>query len=342
MNKIGFACKWIDDPSQVDGIKPTDDCKKYNTGTTTVAWLNRQTKTIAEAKLWSLVKQNIESTRKLVQKVGTLDEHLRMVRISSDILPVYTHNNWNYFYILPDVVQYMENHFRQIGDIARNNSVRISFHPGQFCVLASDRPDVVENSIAEFEYHADMARWMGYGKTFQDMKINVHISGKLGAAGFRAAYSKLSDVAKNCITVENDEHVFGLDDCLNIADLCPIVLDIHHHFVKTGEYIEANDPRIEKVVQSWRGIVPTIHYSNSIESIWADNYSNCKPDRQLLLESGVNKQQLRAHSNFYINSALNDWALTHSTWADIMCESKGKNLASFELYAYRQRSQNNL
>ena len=342
MNKIGFACKWIDTPSQIDGIKPTDDCKKYNTGTTTVAWLNSQTKTTAEAKLWSLMKQNIEATRKLIQKVGTLDEHLRMVRISSDILPVYTHEQWVYFWRTEDVQAYASKAFAEVGRIARDNGVRISFHPGQFCCLASDNSGVVDRSLEEFEYHADMARWMGYGKTFQDMKINVHVSGKLGAAGFRAAYEKLSDVAKNCITVENDEHVFGLDECLDLIDLCPVVLDIHHHWVKTGEHIEANDPRIEKVVQSWRGVVPTIHYSNSIESIWADNYSNIRPDRQLLLESGVKKQQLRAHSNFYINSALNDWALTHSAWANIMCESKGKNLASFELYAYRQRNKDNL
>ena len=50
--RIGFACKWIDRPDQVDGIKPKDDCKKYNTGSTTVAWLNRQTKDVAVEKLW--------------------------------------------------------------------------------------------------------------------------------------------------------------------------------------------------------------------------------------------------------------------------------------------------
>ena len=89
-HKIGFACKWIDRPDQVDGIKPKDDCKQYNTGSTTVAWLNRQTQDVAEQKLWDLMQQNIESTRKLVERVGALDEHFRMVRISSDILPVYT------------------------------------------------------------------------------------------------------------------------------------------------------------------------------------------------------------------------------------------------------------
>ncbi len=27
-HRIGFCCKWIDTPAQVNGIKATDDCKK--------------------------------------------------------------------------------------------------------------------------------------------------------------------------------------------------------------------------------------------------------------------------------------------------------------------------
>jgi UV DNA damage repair endonuclease len=100
MSKIGFACKWIDHAGQVDGIKPTDDAKQYNTGSTTVAWLKRQSQQVAEEKLWDLMKGNIEAVRKLVEKVGTLDESLRMVRISSDILPVYTQLDYSYFWRL--------------------------------------------------------------------------------------------------------------------------------------------------------------------------------------------------------------------------------------------------
>ena len=59
--KIGFACKWIDRPDQVNGIKPKDECKRYNTGATTVAWLNRQTREVAEQKLWDLMKQNVKT-----------------------------------------------------------------------------------------------------------------------------------------------------------------------------------------------------------------------------------------------------------------------------------------
>ena len=73
MKRIGFACKWIDRPDQVDGIGPKDDAKQYNTGGTTVSWLKRQSQDVAEEKLWDLMKQNIESTRKLVERVGTLD-----------------------------------------------------------------------------------------------------------------------------------------------------------------------------------------------------------------------------------------------------------------------------
>ena len=43
---------------------------------------------------------------------------------------------------------------------------------------------------------------------------------------------------------------------------------------------------------------------------------------------------MRAHSNFYWNKAVNDWALTFNDQFDIMCESKAKNLASFELAKY--------
>ena len=330
--RIGFACKWIDRPDQVDGIKPKDECKALNTGTTTVAWLNRQSQNIAEEKLWDLMKGNIEATRKLVERVGALDENLRMVRLSSDILPVYTEPRWKFFYGLSDVRAYCERGFKQIGDVARKNNVRLSMHPGQFTVLASDNPDIVNRSIEEFEYHADMARWMGYGQSFQDFKINVHIAGRRGPDGIREAYQRLSVEARNTLTIENEEITHNLDTCLELADLVPIVLDIHHHWINSGEYIEPTDDRVKKVVDSWRGVRPTCHYSVSREEHLTDHPGHDRPDLRTLLESGHKKAKLRAHSNFYWNTAVNEWALSFRDQFDIMGESKAKNLASFDLY----------
>ena len=331
IKRVGFCCKWIDRPDQVDGIKPKDDAKKYNTGTTTVAWLNRQSQHIAEEKLWDLMKGNIEAVRKLVERVGALDENLRMVRLSSDILPVYTERSWKFFYRLSDVRAYCEREFARVGDLARKNNVRLSMHPGQFTVLASDNPDIVDKSIEEFEYHADMARWMGYGKTFQDFKINVHISGRQGPDGIRIAYGRLSPEARNTLTIENEEITHNLDTCLELADLVPIVLDIHHHWINSGEYIRPDDDRVKMVIDSWRGVRPVLHYSLSREEHLADHPGHTLPDLHSLMESGHKKAKLRAHSNFYWNTAANEWALSFLETHDIMCESKAKNLASFRL-----------
>jgi UV DNA damage repair endonuclease len=329
--KIGFACKWIDRPDQVDGIKKDDDAKQYNTGSTTVSWLKRQSQAVAEEKLWDLMKGNIKSTRKLVERVSKLDDRFRMVRLSSDILPVYTQPDFAYFWRLSDVRAYLEKEFAKVGNCARSANVKLSMHPGQFTVLASENPGIVDRSIEEFEYHADMARWMGYGKSFQDFKINVHISGKQGPAGIISAISRLSPEARNCITIENDENCWGIDASLELEKHCALVLDIHHHWIRTGEYIQPSDDRCQRVIDSWRSVRPTLHYSVSREDVLVGHCPNTMPDYANLLASGYKKQKMRAHSNFYWNKPVNDWALSFNDQFDIMCESKGKNLASFEL-----------
>lgn len=331
--KIGFACKWIDRPDQVDGISPKDDCKKYNTGSTTVAWLNRQSRDQAEQRLWDLMTQNIESIKLLVERVGDLEPRLRMMRLSSDILPVYTEPTWSYFWRQKDVRDYCESRFRVVGDLARAKNVRLSFHPGQFTVLSSENSNIVDRSIEEFEYHTDMARWMNYGRTFQDFKINVHISGRRGPAGIIDVLGRLSPEARNCITIENDEMSWGIDASLELVDHVALVLDLHHHWIATGEYIKSDDDRFKRITDSWRGVRPVIHYSYSRdEHLPIDFAHDSMPVMESLLAAGHKKQKLRAHSDFYPNRAANAWALSFLDQADIMCESKSKNLASFALY----------
>jgi UV DNA damage endonuclease len=111
-----------------------------------------------------------------------------------------------------------------------------------------------------------------------------------------------------------------------------LVLDIHHHWVNSGEYIEATDDRVKRIIDSWRGNRPVIHYSVSREDVLGSHPGHIRPDLPALLESGYKKQKLRAHSNFYWNQPVNEWALSFREDFDIMCESKAKNLASFALY----------
>ena len=326
--RIGFACKW----AEINKKGEIASTEGLNTGGTTLAWANRNKRSLVEEKIIDVAKTNILNTHALVKKVAALPEPLRMLRITSDMFSFYTHDDYKDFWHQPDIQSSLERWMAPIGETARQNNVRLSFHPDQFVVLASDRPEVVNKSIEEFEYHASMARFMGYGKTFQDMKINVHISGRQGPEGIRKAYQRLSPEARNCITIENEENAWGLDDCLTLSDLLPIVLDIHHHWVREGEYLEVSEKRVQSVIDSWRGIRPTLHYSVSREDILVGHCSNTLPDRESLIANGSNKQKLRAHSDYYWNHAVNKWAMTFNDKFDMMCESKAKNLASFKLY----------
>jgi hypothetical protein len=66
------------------------------------------------------------------------------------------------------------------------------------------------------------------------------------------------------------------------------------------------------------------------------------PDMPVLLETGYKKAKLRAHSDYYPNNSVNDWALSFLPYADIMCESKCKNLASIALHKYNMEKNNEL
>jgi hypothetical protein len=70
----------------------------------------------------------------------------------------------------------------------------------------------------------------------------------------------------------------------------------------------------------------------SREDVLVDHPMNIIPDHAALLESGYKKQKMRAHSDFYWNQLVTDWALTFWDRFDIQCESKGKNLSSAQVY----------
>jgi UV DNA damage endonuclease len=338
--RIGFACKYMH-PDQTQPKKLLEEIQRpLNTKSTTVQWLNRQTREIAEQRLWDIMVHNIDAYRRLIEYVGSLPQGLRMVRLGSDCLPVYTQQDWRYYWRLPDVRAYCEREFAKVGETARRLDVRLSMHPGQFTVLASDDADIVERSIEEFEYHTDIIRWMGYGRKFQDFKCNVHISGRQGPAGIKAALKRLTPEARNCITIENDENKWGLEHSLELANDLALVLDIHHHWCREGEYIQPNDDRIKRVIDSWRGVRPAMHYSCSREDLLSSHSTTQRPDFAALTEQGYKKAKLRAHSDYMWNTAVNDWALSHLEWADIMVEAKCKNLASIELYNYANNRTN--
>ena len=338
IRRLGFCCQWFHHDQTLKKKQLEEYQRPFNTRSTTVRWLNEH-KDEAEDKLQFVFHHNLESIKKLITKVGALPPERRMCRLSSPILPVATEATWKYYWSKPDVIAYCEKHFAEAGDLARKLDVKVSFHPGQFTVLASATPDIVERSIEEFEYHASMARMMGFGKSFQDgCKINIHISGRQGPQGIIDALPRLTPEARNLITIENDEMGWGLDASLELEKHVALVLDIHHHWIRDEEYIDAHDDRVKRVIDSWRGQRPTLHYSYSRDEALEPAGLGDKMHSQMhnikdLLALGCKKQKLRAHSDFLPNDTVNDWALSFWDNFDIQVEAKAKNLATDQLHA---------
>ena len=331
--KIGFCCKWLNDPNECGGMKVNAVDRDINGRSTTMRWL-REHADEAEQRQWDIMNHNARAALKLVERVGALVPERRMVRLGSEMLQGYTESSWIAWWQRTEIQDHCAKIFAPVGEAARRLGVRLSFHPGQFCVLASESDEIVERSILEFEYHADLARWMGYGSGWHDhgFKINVHLSGKGGPAKFLRTLGRLSTHARNLIAIENDEMTNGIDVTLAVAKHCALTLDIHHHWIRTGEYIQPSDARSQQVLESWRGTRPILHYSTSREDILVDHDTTTRPDLLTLLAAGHNKQKLRAHSDFCWNSSVNAWALTFADQWDIQVEAKGKNLASQQLY----------
>lgn len=328
IKRVGFACKFMhsDQSLKPKALKEIQGPLNYRG--TTIKWL-RENQDLAQERVYDIVEHNLAATERLVDYVSSLPLEQRMLRIGSDMLPAYTHADYGHYVKSNFITDTIATKLGAIGDKARANGVRMSMHPGQFTVLASDRPDVVENSIAEFEYHADLIRYMGYGREFQDFKCNVHISGRNGPDGIRAVLPRLSKEARNTITIENDENAWGIDSSLELADDLALVLDVHHHWCHSrGEYISPNDDRVKRVIDSWRGVRPAMHYSVSQEYLLKDHDVNVKPDFATLETQGHKKAKLRAHSDYMWNNAVNEWAGSFRDNFDIMVEAKAKNLAS--------------
>jgi UV DNA damage endonuclease len=186
---------------------------------------------------------------------------IRAFRVSSGIFPLATHPLSGYrLEMLPDGDE-VRRRLEIAGDVAARADIRLSFHPDQFVVLNSVRPDVVTNSIRELEWQAEIAEIIG-----ADV-ICLHGGGTQGGVDQAAsrlidAIGQLSVRAQIRLALENDDRCFSAVDLLPIclATGVPLVLDAHHHRVITGglSIEEATD----WALATWGDREPYFHISS--------------------------------------------------------------------------------
>ena len=182
----------------------------------------------------------------------------RMFRLSSTLLPLWDvvdRDLWD----RPEVIVRLE----QLGNEMRLYDMRVTVHPGQFCVLSSDTDTVVLTSIRELELHAWMFDTMGFPATTHHA-INIHGGKSKRSSRLIDVINSLPVNVKSRLTLENDESSYSLVDLVKVhqATGVPIVWDSHHHTFNDGG-IDADDA-CAICIETWPiGMRPLQHISNS-------------------------------------------------------------------------------
>lgn len=242
---------------------------------------------------------------------------VKVFRMSSCLFP------WASEYMLEDLPgwQIIAENLKRAGDYAKENGIRLSFHPGPFNILSSNKDHVVDNSIVDLSIHGKIMDIMGMPRNHY-AKINIHIGASYGdrvsaMERFCKNFDRLNDSVKSRLTVENDDRA----NLFSTKDLyygvyrkvgTPIVFDYHHHKFRSSDISE--EDALALAVQTWGDIVPTCHYSESA-----------------LLKEGK-KKVANAHSDYIYDKIEN-----YGHRLDIVIEAKAKEKA---LMKYRKEWMN--
>jgi UV DNA damage endonuclease len=229
--------------------------------TTTATAIGNMKRADAVAKLSRLCLANADALLAALRFCA--ENEIGCFRINSQILPVKTHPGCGYSVDDLPASDEIVRRFKECGQFAQKHDLRTCFHPDQFVVLNSPRPDVVENSVEELEYQAEVAEWVG-----ADV-INIHAGGAYGdkqkaLTDFARNLERLSHRARSRLTVENDDRTFTPANLLPIcrSEGVPLVYDLHHHRCNPdGLSVEQVTTR---AISTWNR-EPLLHISSPLE-----------------------------------------------------------------------------
>ena len=263
--------------------------------------------------LKELILKNLEDVKELIR--WNESNGIRVYRLSSTMFPHITNpqvESFGYDFALK--------HLEEIGELARSYCHRLTFHPGQYNVLATPSKKALENTMRDLEYHAKVFDYIGCDK---NSVMVIHGGGLYNnkektKQRWCEVYQNLPYLIKRRLVLENCEHSFNIQDCLDISKITgiPIVFDTHHfdcyNKLHPDEPCDNIEIYIPQILETWskRGIKPKFHVS----------------------EQGCGKT---GHHSEYIESIpqyLLEIPEKYGIEIDIMIEAKMKELAIKRLY----------
>ncbi|MCJ7540205.1 MAG: UV DNA damage repair endonuclease UvsE [Desulfobacterales bacterium] len=256
---------------------------------------NQQLKNLAE-----ICRHNAQALHNALRYCR--DHDIKDFRINSQILPLKTHPEIGYHIEdLPFHDQIIQT-FKDCGRFCQKHDIRTTFHPDQFILLSSPKSEVVQRSIADLIYQAEVAQWVN-----ADV-INIHGGGAYGdkrtsLRRLRKQIEQLPEAVRSLLTFENDDRVYTPNDLLPVCrDMdIPLVYDVHHHrCLSDGSSVEATT---ELAVGTWSR-EPLFHLSspkygwnsgkpgNHHDYIDADDFPACWTNLDITVEVEAKAKEL--------------------------------------------------
>lgn len=240
--RLGYACV----PVTID-----------ETSSHTITYTNyKKLGSRANEKLDSVIKSNFKSLENILKY--NIENDIIFFRMTSELIPLVNHPNVTY-----DFINKYKSYYKRIGDIIKENNLRVDLHPSAYTVLNSINEDVVTSTINILEFYQKMYECMEI-----DSKIVLHVGSKVGGKRlsikrFIENYNRLNNKTKKLIVIENDDKSFNIRNVLSLCEKLelPMVLDYLHFKVnKNNEKIE---DYIERIFNTWKDDIPKIHFSTS-------------------------------------------------------------------------------
>lgn len=294
MARLGLCCLFLKEPLKFRHLRAVD-IKKLD--------MEKRLERIS-----SICLHNAETLRNAVSAVLRLG--IKSFRVQSQLLPLFTHPEFGYCLDdLPDHAK-IADFLKDIRKFSRKNGIRLSFHPDQFVVLASPHPKVVENSIDELKYQAEIAELIG-----ADI-INIHIGGSYGnkVETLERFIDNLKIVpanVKKLLTLENDDLQYTPSDLFPVCRKSgiPMVYDIHHHRCNPDGITVEEATKISQDIWAITGREPYFHVSSP--------------------KYGWKSKKIRPHADYIDIADFPDcWKNINAT---IDVEAKAKELAVLKL-----------
>ena len=143
-------------------------CINHSIGKKTISTFRLSSYT--EEKFIQCVNYNLDTLVEILK--FNVANNFMFFRISSDIIPFASHPICKF-----DWKEYFKLDLIRIGQLIKDQNIRISMHPDQFVLINAKSQDIVNNSIKELEYHTDFLNLM---RLDYSSKIQIHIGGIYG------------------------------------------------------------------------------------------------------------------------------------------------------------------